>query len=50
MQKEEINKIASSLKKLNPGFLPLPIFLEVTRLIVTPIVEIVPCEQMRMAK
>ena len=39
---EEVDAVANVLKRLKPGFLPLPIFLEVARLTVTPIVEVVP--------
>ncbi|EKE18596.1 MAG: hypothetical protein ACD_9C00288G0005 [uncultured bacterium] len=39
---EEIKIVSDILKKLEPGFLPLPIFLEVARLYVSCIVEIVP--------
>ncbi len=39
---EEIATVATTLSKLQPGFLPLPIFLEVARLVTLPIVEIVP--------
>lgn len=39
---EEITRVAHELSKLEPGFLPLPIFLEVSRLTVTPILELVP--------
>jgi hypothetical protein len=43
---EQIMEAAKILSRLKPGFLPLPLFLEVTRLTVTPIVEVVP---LRMA-
>lgn len=39
---EEIAVAIQTLSKLRPGFLPLPIFLETTRLTVSSIVEIVP--------
>lgn len=39
---DEIGIVAKSLSKLEPGYLPLPIFHEVTRLTTTPIIEIVP--------
>jgi hypothetical protein len=39
---EEIENAASILSRLTPGFLPKPLFLEVTRLTTTPIVELVP--------
>jgi hypothetical protein len=38
----EIEQAAAILSKLEPGKLPLPIFLETTRLTVTPILEVVP--------
>lgn len=38
----EVVRVAEFLKSLKPGNLPLPIFIEVARLTVTPIVEIVP--------
>jgi len=39
---EEIEVAARTLSKLRPGFLPLSIFLETTRLTVSSIVEVVP--------
>lgn len=39
---KEIERTVGFLRKLKPGKLPLPIFLELARLTVTPIVEIVP--------
>jgi hypothetical protein len=39
---DEIKKAAETLNKLTPGFLPKDIFLQVTRLCVTPIIEVVP--------
>ena len=39
---EEIAAAARTLSKLRPGVLPLPIFLETTRLTVSSIVEVVP--------
>lgn len=39
---EEISQVASLLSRFEPGFLPLPIFLEITRLTVASIVELVP--------
>ncbi len=39
---EEIAAAAKTLSKLRPGILPLPIFLETTRLTVSSIVEVVP--------
>jgi hypothetical protein len=40
--KQDITNIVKSLKKCKPGLLPLEIFLEIARLTVTPIIEIVP--------
>jgi ADP-ribose pyrophosphatase YjhB (NUDIX family) len=42
---DEIKVTENILKKLEPGFLPLPIFHQVTRLTTTPIVEFVPLRQ-----
>ncbi len=42
MEDNEIEITAKGLSNLQPGFLPLPIFMEITRLSVTPIIEIVP--------
>jgi hypothetical protein len=39
---DEIKTLASLLAKLDPGFLPPPIFYQVARLTVTPIIEIIP--------
>ena len=39
---EDVKLVAGLLAKLKPGFLPPPIFHEITRLTATPIVEIVP--------
>ncbi|MGI9027314.1 MAG: NUDIX domain-containing protein, partial [Candidatus Saccharimonadales bacterium] len=39
---EVIQDTADKLSQLEPGFLPLPIFLQITRLAVTSIVEVVP--------
>jgi hypothetical protein len=39
---EEISSAAEILSKLRPGYLPFSIFLEITRLVTTSIVEIVP--------
>ncbi len=41
-QSDDILQAVEVLKTLEPGKLPLPIFLEVARLTVTPIIEIVP--------
>ncbi len=42
---EEIRQAAAVLSKLPAGYLPKEIFLEVTRLCVTPIAEVVPLRQ-----
>lgn len=39
---QEIEQARAVLAKMNPGNLPYPIFLEVARLTVTPIIEVVP--------
>ncbi len=39
---DEIKQAASVLERLEPGYLPEPIFREVARLVTTPIVEVVP--------
>lgn len=39
---EEVKTVERLLQKLEPGFLPLPIFLQVTRLTTTAIIEFVP--------
>jgi hypothetical protein len=39
---DDINDTAKKLAAFEPGFLPLPLFNEITRLTVTPIIEIVP--------
>lgn len=39
---ERIEEIAALLKQLQPGFLPGPIFEAVTRLVATPVIEVVP--------
>lgn len=39
---QQIAQIATLLSKLEPGFLPFDIFHQVTRLVATPIVEVVP--------
>lgn len=39
---QEISDITKLLEKLNAGFLPYPIFQEVARLVVMPIIDIVP--------
>jgi uncharacterized RmlC-like cupin family protein len=42
LSEPEAAQVASQLSRLEPGFLPFAIFHEVTRLVVTPIVEVVP--------
>lgn len=42
MTDDEVAQATELLKKLNPGFLPYSIFQQVTRLIATPIFELVP--------
>lgn len=39
---KEISMAVNILKKIDPGFLPLELFIEFARLYVTPIIEIVP--------
>lgn len=39
---EEISQVSQLLSKLKPGLLPFEIFHEVTRLVTTPIIEVVP--------
>jgi hypothetical protein len=39
---EKINELVSLLAKLAPGFYPVPLFLQFSRLTVNPIVEVVP--------
>lgn len=38
----EVNSASRTLSKLSPGYLPRPIFYEIARLVVTPIVELIP--------
>lgn len=38
----EISQVVTLLQKLEPGFLPKDIFLEVARLVTTPVIELVP--------
>jgi len=40
-------KLAELLSQLRPGFLPQPVFIEVARLTVTPVVEVVPLRSAR---
>lgn len=42
MNDQEITQTVSLLKKLQPGFLPYPIFEQVARLVVLPIIEFIP--------
>lgn len=42
MNDQEINQVANLLAKAQPGYLPPPIFHQITRLVATPIVEVVP--------
>jgi hypothetical protein len=42
MDDNEINQTASMLTKLDPGFLPYPIFEQIARLVALPIVEVIP--------
>lgn len=42
MTKEEENELVRLLKKLEPGFLPYEIFVQIARLAVLPIIEFVP--------
>lgn len=39
---QEIKRLVETLQQLTPGSLPLPVFIEVARLTVTPILEVVP--------
>lgn len=39
---EEIDQLTGLLKKLEPGFQPFPIFEQIARLVVLPIIEFVP--------
>lgn len=42
LSEEEIRTLADLLAKLKPGFLPAPVFYQLARLTVTPIIEIFP--------
>lgn len=42
LSEDEVTQAAELLSRLQPGFLPFKIFHQVTRLVATPIVEIVP--------
>lgn len=42
MNNDDIKKTADLLKRLEPGFLPYPVFEQVARLVALPIVEFVP--------
>jgi len=39
---EEVNLVTTIMEKLKPGFLPFPIFNQVARLVVMPIIDVVP--------
>lgn len=39
---DEINQVAEILSRLPKGFLPFPIFIQVTRLVTTPTMEVAP--------
>ena len=43
--KDEISQTVNLLGKLEPGFLPLPIFEQVAKLVALPVVELVPFRQ-----
>jgi ADP-ribose pyrophosphatase YjhB (NUDIX family) len=45
LTKAELDFVAATLKKLQPGFLPYVIFQEIARLTALPIVEVVPVRQ-----
>ncbi len=42
LSQTEITEVVSSLSKLHPGLLPFEIFHAITRLVATPIIELVP--------
>lgn len=42
MTQDEIERTTALLKKLQPGFLPYPIFEQIARLVALPIVEFIP--------
>jgi hypothetical protein len=42
MTPEEIQQTADLLSKLEPGFLPYPVFEQVARLVALPIIEVIP--------
>lgn len=42
MTDEEVRGIQDSLKKLQPGYLPYPIFEQIARIVALPIIEVVP--------
>jgi hypothetical protein len=46
----ELSVVVESLKKLNPGFLPYPLFQEMARLIALPIVDVVPVRKGRSGR
>jgi len=45
MTPDEIKQTASLLGKLTPGFLPLPIFEQIARIVALPIVELIPLQK-----
>ena len=47
MEDAQINELQTLLSKLEPGYLPQPIFLELARLSVTAILELVPLRKNR---
>src|SRR5580704_17304344 len=42
MDDNEVNQTTNLLKKLEPGFQPYPIFEQIARIVVLPIVELIP--------
>ena len=42
MQSEELDQLTELLAKLEPGYLPYPVFEQVARLVALPIIEIIP--------
>ncbi len=42
MGDDEIEKLVSLLSKLEPGFVPYPIFVEISRIVALPILEVIP--------
>ena len=43
----ELTQVVESLRQMEPGFLPLPLFLEVSRLSVSAIIELVPLRRVK---